>query len=79
MLRFSGYESSSTFAGTNAEWLFTKSERPLVGDQHMAVTLLAGKSVEQLEITAHLSAIVSVFNTLPCKLETAIGMGIPLE
>lgn len=64
--------------GRRAEWLFTKSEQPLVGDQHMVVTLLAGKSVEQLEITARLSATVSVFNMLPCRLETAIGMDIPL-
>jgi hypothetical protein len=64
--------------GRRAEWLFRKSDQPLVGDQHMMVTLLAGKSVEQLDITARLSATVSVFNMLPCRLETAIEMGIPL-
>jgi len=64
--------------GRRAEWLFTKSEQPLVGDQHMIVTLLAGKSVEQLDVTARLSATVSVFNMLPCRLETTIAMEIPL-
>jgi hypothetical protein len=64
--------------GRRAEWLFTKSEQPLVGDQHMIVTLLAGKSVEQLDVTARLSATVSVFNMLPFRLETTIAMEIPL-
>lgn len=62
-----------------AEWVFEKSEQPLVGDQHMMVTLLAPRSVEQFDIKARLSATVAVFNFLPCKLETEIDMEIPLK
>jgi len=62
-----------------AEWVFEKSEEPLLGDQHMAVTLLAPKSIDELETTVRLSATVSVFNFLPCNLETDVRMDVPLE
>jgi hypothetical protein len=65
--------------GRHAEWAFEKSEEPLIGDQHMVLTLLAGKPVEELPITTRLSATVSVFNMLPCKLQTEFGMVIPLD
>jgi hypothetical protein len=65
--------------GRHAEWQFEKSEQPLVGDQHMAIVLLAPKSVEQLETTTRLSASISVFNFLPCNLETEFRMDVPLN
>jgi hypothetical protein len=44
-----------------------------------AVTLLAPKSVDELEIMTRLSASSSVFNLLPCNLETEIGMNVSLQ
>jgi hypothetical protein len=65
--------------GRAAEWLFERDEKPLVGDQHMAVTLLVPKSVEELQATTRLSATVSVFDMLPCTLATEMTLQIPLE
>ena len=62
-----------------AEWVFEKSEQPLVGDQHLAITLLAPKHVDELQIATRLSASVSIFNLLPCKLETEFTLDVPLE
>jgi hypothetical protein len=65
--------------GRRAEWVFEKAEQPLVGDQQMIVTLLAPKNLDELDVAARLSATVSVFNLLPCNLETEIRMQVPLE
>jgi hypothetical protein len=62
-----------------AEWVFEKAEQPLVGDQQMIVTLLTPKNLDEIDVTARLSATVSVFNLLPCNLETEIRMRVPLE
>jgi len=62
-----------------AEWVFEKSEHPLVGDQHLAITLLAPKQVDELEVATRLSASITVFNLLPCKLETEFALRVPLE
>jgi hypothetical protein len=81
-LSFSVLTSAIQAIGTGdrrAEWVFEKAEQPLVGDQHLAVTLLAPKQVDEIEVTTQLSASVSVFNLLPCKLETEFVLYVPLE
>jgi hypothetical protein len=81
-LSFSVLTSAIQAIGTGdrrAEWVFEKAEQPLVGDQHMAVTLLAPRNLDELGIAARLSASVSVFNLLPCKLETEFDLGVPLD
>lgn len=65
--------------GRRAEWVFEKCEQPLVGDQHLALTLLTPRSVDQLEITARLFASISVFNFLPCNLETEFPLTLQLQ
>jgi hypothetical protein len=61
-----------------AAWVFRKSDRPLVGNQHMIVTLLTPKSTVEIKTTVRVSATVSVFNFLPCTLERSIPVLVPL-
>ena len=62
----------------SAEWVFKRSDRPLVGDQHMVVTLRTPKTTEEVATTVRISATVSVFNFLPCNLEKSIPLSVPL-
>lgn len=64
--------------GSCAEWVFKKSDKPLVGDQHMMVTLLTPKNTEDLETTLRLSATISTFSLLPCNLQKRIALAIAL-
>lgn len=57
--------------GCCAEWVFKKVDKPLVGDQHMMVTLLTPSDTEEIKATVRLSATIRKFNFIPCNLEPA--------
>lgn len=53
-----------------SEWIFERSDEPLIGDQLMVQILLVPKHVDRVEFEARAHAVVSTFNLIPTRLNS---------
>lgn len=55
---------------SNSEWVFTRQQQPLLGDQLMIQLVLTPKYLEKLNFRARVYATISTFNFLPVRLKS---------
>lgn len=53
-----------------SEWLFTKKDKPLIGNQNVAQIVLTPRYTRKLNFKSQIYATVSTFNLIPSKLES---------
>jgi len=53
-----------------SEWLFTKEDNPLVGNQNLTQIILTPRHTERLKFKSKIYTTVSTFNLIPSRLES---------
>jgi len=54
----------------SSEWIFTKDEKPLLGDQLMVQIILTPKFLDEITFQSRVYATISTFNVLPVRLKS---------